>query len=218
MGTRAADYLEAIEHLPDGAMLVIPQSSWEEYDRLLEDLVGRPGVRVTYNRGRLEIMSPSPEPEEYKEFILRVVHVAAESLGLPLETRGSATWKRQSTQQGTEADTCFYIANAPRVLGKRHIDLESDPAPDVAVEIDITNESLSKFPIYAALGVVEIWRYDGTTARFYELFDGKYREIAESRFLRGLTAAALTDALARSKKDGQTTALAAFRQRFQSEG
>lgn len=218
MGLRTADSWESIEHLPDGAMLVIPQSSWEEYERLLDDLVGWPGVRVTYDRGRLEIMSPSPEHEAYKEFILRVVHVATDELGVPLETRGSTTWKRELTQQGTEPDTCFYIANAARVVGKRHIDLESDPAPDVAVEIDITNESLSKFPVYAALEVPEIWRYDGRTARFYELAGGQYREIAESRFLRRLTPAMLSDALDQSKKDGQTAALSAFRRRFRGEG
>jgi Uma2 family endonuclease len=216
--TRTADYLEAIEHLPDGALLVIPQSSWEEYERLLEDLVGRPGVRVTYDRGRLEIMSPSPEHEEYKELILRIVHVASEELGVPLETRGSTTWKREPAQQGTDPDTCFYIANAPRIVGKRHIDLEADPAPDVAVEIDLTNESLGKFPIYAALGVPELWRYDGKTARFYELANGRYREIAESRFLGRLTTAMLADALARSRTDGQTAAITAFRRTFRQVG
>lgn len=71
MGTRTADYLDAIEHLPDGTILVIPQSSWDEYERLLADLVDWPGMRVTYDRGRLEIMSPSREHEEYKEFIAR---------------------------------------------------------------------------------------------------------------------------------------------------
>ncbi len=214
MGRRTADYLEAIEHVPDGTMLVIPQSSWEEYERLLSDLVGWPGMRVTYDRGRLEIMSPSREHEEYKEFIARIVHVACEALDLPLEACGSTTGKRQPAQQGTEPDASFYIANAHRIIGKRTIDLESDPAPAIAVEIDITNESLSKFPIYAGLGVPEVWRYDGATARFYELADGQYHEVAESRFLRKLTSAMLTGALSQSKKDGQTPALAAFRQHF----
>jgi len=218
MSTRTADYLEAIGHLPDGTMLVIPQSTWEEYERLLGDLAAWPGMRVTYDRGRLEIMSPSAEHEEYKEFISQIVRAAADVLGLPLEMRGSTTWKREQAQQGTEPDACFYIANAQRIIGKRTIDLESDPAPDVAVEIDITNESLSKFSIYAALEVPEIWRYDGKTARFYALGDGRYREVAESRFLRRLAATMLTDALAQSKRDGQTAALTAFGRRFRGEG
>lgn len=128
VGSRTADYLEAVEHLPQGAMLVIPQASWEEYERLLDDLTGWPGVRVTYDRGRLEIASPSPEHEEYKELILRIVHVTSEEFGVPLETRGSTTWKRRSDQRGLEPDTCFYIANAHRVVGRRTLELGSDPA------------------------------------------------------------------------------------------
>ena len=103
------------------------------------------------------------------------MHVAADELGLPLETRGSTTWKRQSAQRGIEPDTCFYVANAARIVGKRHIDLEADPAPDIAVEIDLTNESASKLPIHADLRVPEIWRYDGKTVRFHALEDGALR-------------------------------------------
>ena len=101
-------------------------------------------------------------------------------------------------------------------MGKRHIDLTFDPPPDIAVEIDLTNESASTLPLYADLNVPELWRYDGTAVRFYGLTAEGYQEIAESRFLHRLTAAALTDALALSKTDGQTAALAAFRRRFQS--
>src|SRR5439155_11054154 len=106
-------------------------------------------------------MRPLPEHEEYKESLYTLVRAFAEERGITLETRGSATWKRRKFQKGAEPDTCFYIGNAERIIGRRKIDLESDPPPDVAVEIDTTNESLSKFPIYAALGVPEIWRYNG---------------------------------------------------------
>ena len=56
------------------------------------------------------------------EFILRLAQVLSEELGLVLETRGSATWKRRASRKGTEPDTCFYVANAPRVIGRRVID------------------------------------------------------------------------------------------------
>lgn len=50
---------DAIEHLPPGGMLVVNGVTWEEYERLLEDLDGeRPGVRVAYDRGRLQAVSP----------------------------------------------------------------------------------------------------------------------------------------------------------------
>ncbi len=214
MATQTSGYLEAIEHLPDGATLVIHQSTWEDYEGLLEDLRDRPHLRVSYDGGTLEIMSPLPEHEEYASFIKGVARVISEELGLTLEGRGRATWKRRRLARGAEPDVCFYVANAPRIIGKRTIDLEFDPPPDVVVEIDITNESLGKFSIYAALAVPEIWRYDAKTVWFYELAGGTYREIPESRFFAGLTPAVLGAALEQSKTEGQTIALRAFRQQW----
>lgn len=211
MSTPTANYLDAIEHLPDGATLVIQQLSWDDYERLLEDLQERPHLRVSYDRGKLEIMSPLPEHEEYARLIDALVRTISEALDLKLQCYGGATWKRQRLARGVEPDSCYYVANADRVIGKRKFDLESDLPPDIAVEIDITNESLGKFPIYAALSVPEIWRYDGRTAQFYELAGAAYREIPESRFFPGLIPSLLANALEQSKTDGQTAALRAFR-------
>lgn len=213
MSTRTVNYLDAVEHLPDGATLVIHQFDWDDYEALLKDLSDRPRLRVSYDRGKLEIMTPLPEHEEYARFIDLLVYVMAEELDLKLQSYGSATWKRRRLARGVEPDACYYVASADRVIGKREIDLESDPPPDIVVEIDITNESLSKFSIYAALAVPEIWRYDGTKVQFYELAGDRDREISESRFLAGLTPTILAGALEHNKTEGQTAALRTFRQR-----
>lgn len=97
---------------------MFPQVSWEQYENLLEDLVDRPGLRVSYDEGRLEIMSPLPEHERYKEFILQLARVISEELDIPMESFGSTTWKRRKFRKGNEPDTCFYVANAHRVIGK----------------------------------------------------------------------------------------------------
>jgi Uma2 family endonuclease len=214
MSTRTADYLEAIEHLPDGTTLVIYRFSWDDYERLLEDLRERPHLRVSYDQGKLEIMSPLPEHEEYARFIDDLVRAFSEAFDMKLQKYGAATWKRQRLARGVEPDACYYVANADRVIGKRKFDLEFDPPPDIVVEIDITNESLNKFPIYAALSVPEIWRYDSNTVQFYELAGDNYREIFQSRSFAGLTPAGLATALAQNKTEGQTAALRTFRQRW----
>ena len=107
MSTRSAEYLEAIDHLPLGATLVFRQVSWEQYEELLEDLGDRPGLRVSYDEGRLEIMSPLPEREEYKDSIYSLVRAFAEELGITLETRGSATWKRRKLRKGSSVSSFF---------------------------------------------------------------------------------------------------------------
>jgi Uma2 family endonuclease len=163
MSIRTADHLEAVRHLPAGATLIIHALAWDEYERLLEVLAEGSHVRVSYDRGKLEVMSPLPEHEEYARFIDDLVRALSDARDLELEKRGSATWKKQSLAKGVEPDACYYVRNADRIIGRRTIDLESDPPPDIVVEIDVTNESLGKFPIYAALGVPEIWRYDGSS-------------------------------------------------------
>ncbi len=217
MSTRSAEYLDAIEHLPGDAVLIFSNVSWEDYENILEDLQDRPGLRIAYDEGTLEIMTVSSEHEDYADFILRLAGALSEELDIKLETRGSTTWKRKKLRKGLEPDNCFYIANAQRIIGRRKIDLETDPPPDVAVEVEITRESLSKFPIYAALGIPEIWRYDGNQVEMYErTADLRYVEIAESRFFPALTASILAQFLELSKTVGQSDALKAFRQQIRS--
>ena len=216
MSTHTAKYMDVIDRLPTGATLLLRHIGWDEYEQLLDDLAERPNLRVSYNQGRLEIMSPLPEHEEYKEFILRLAHVLSEELGMPLETRGSATYKRKRTATGAETDTSFYVQNAAAIIGKRRIDLNVDPPPDIVVEIDLTHESLSKFPIYAVLGVPEVWHYNGEQAQIYNLADEAYIEASASRFFAVITAELLAEFIERSKEQGQSAALAAFRQRVRA--
>ena len=213
MSTRTADYLDAVDHLPAGATLVVHDFGWDEYERLVEELAAR-HFRVSYDCGRLEIITPLPEHEVYARTIDLLVRAYAEPRDLTVENYGRTTWKRKSLARGVEPESCYYITSAHCIIGKHHkIDLESDPPPDIVVEIDVTNESLGKSGIYAALGVPEIWRYDGTQMQFYELAGHAYREISESRSLPGLTSAMLAVALEQSKTEGQTASLRAFRQR-----
>ena len=66
MSARSTDYREAVDHLPEGATLVLQDVPWEDYEQLLEDLADRPRVRVSYDQGRLEIMSPLRKHEKYR--------------------------------------------------------------------------------------------------------------------------------------------------------
>jgi Uma2 family endonuclease len=113
--------------------------------------------------------------------------------------------------QGAEPDTCFYVQNAARIIGKRSLDFNTDPPPDIVVEIDLTNASQPKFPIYAALGVPEIWRYDGSQASFYHLTGEQYSEMSHSRAFPFLTSTVLAQFIEQSKTEGQDVALDAAR-------
>lgn len=115
-----------------------------------------------------------------------------------------------------EADACYYIQNANRIIGKRKIALTEDPPPDLAVEVDLSTDARHKFPIYAALGVPEIWRYDGEVVQLYVLRKTDYAETRRSEMLPGLSRELLIESLDISKTKGQTAARRYLRQTMKS--
>ena len=211
MSAQTASYIAAIEHVPTGATLRIPDVRWEDYDQLLADLGDDYHVRVSYDCGCLEIMSPFPEHEEFAEVVLGIAREITRELGVKLETRGSMTIRSAWQAKGAEPDTCFYVQHALHIIGKRSLDFNIDPPPDIIVEIDLTNASQHKFSIYAALGVPEIWRYDGSQAYFYHLADEQYVETSHSRSFPFLISAVLAQFIEQSKTEGQDAALDAAR-------
>ena len=148
--------------------------SWQTYETLLAE-IGDRQIRLTYNRGNLEIMVPSPEHERFKTIMGRFVETLAEELDVRIEPLGSTTFKRPELS-GAEPDECFYIQNISAIKGKKRIDLNQDPPPDLVVEIDITSRSENTLQVYADLGVPEVWIYNGARFRFNRLENGEYVE------------------------------------------
>ncbi len=134
-------FLDAIRHLPVGGVLSIPDVPWADYEALLTELGDGYAVRVMYDRGRLEIVSPSDRHEKLKEFIQDVARVLADELGTDLESFGSTTFKHPDLRKGGEPDTCFYVQHAAQVVGRDGLDLTVDPPPDVVVEVDVSHSS-----------------------------------------------------------------------------
>ncbi len=153
--------------------------SWQTYENLLTELSVNRRLRLTYNRGTLEIMVPSPEHERYKRVAARFVETLAEELQVRIECLGSTTFKRPELS-GAEPDECFYIENINFIRGKKRIDLAQDPPPDLVVEIDITSSSKNRFQVYADMGVPEICRYDGKDFSINVLQNQKYISVEQS--------------------------------------
>ncbi len=215
MIAQALNYLEAVDHLPTDGILTLPHATWEDFEFLAAELGDRRDVRLSYHQGRMEVTMPSPEHEEYVDLIQDLTRALVRELGLKLESRGTALLKRELRETGAQPDGCFYILNAEKIIGKRVIDLSSDPPPDIVVEVDLSSGSLGKFPIYAALGVPEIWRYDSAVFKMYHLVGQEYLEAGASRAFPFLTAAVMTDMIEQSKFTGQDEALEYFRRWIQ---
>lgn len=177
---------------PPEQRVILYNVSWETYERLLADLKDSSVPRMTYDRGTLEIMSPSSEHERYNRTAAQIVEELAVEMNINFDSLGSTTFRREDIDRGFEPDSCFYIQNAAAVRGKKRIDLTIDPPPDLVIEIDITSPSLDKFPVFARVGVPEVWRFDGSRLAIYELVEGDYREQETSLVFPTVTAADVT--------------------------
>jgi Uma2 family endonuclease len=177
---------------PPEQRVTLHNVSWETYERLLADLQDSGAPRLTYDRGTLEIMSPSSEHERYNRTIARIVEDLAVELDIDLDSLGSTTFRREDIDRGFEPDSCFYIRNAANIRGRKRIDLNLDPPPDLVIEIDITNPSLDKFPIFADVGVPEVWRFDGARLEIFELAQDGYLQRESSLAFPTVAAVDLT--------------------------
>ena len=179
--------------LPETIQRVILRGiSWATYERLLAEHQESSGTHFTYDRGALEIMVLSAGHEALKHTLALLVEILAEELNVDVYGLGSTTFRREDLERGFEPDACFYIQEEALIRGKAEIDLAVDPPPDLVIEIDITSPSLNKFPIFAAVGVREVWRYDGARVVILKLEDSKYVESVESTVLLKITGDTLT--------------------------
>lgn len=191
--------------------VVLTNISWATFEALLADTDHR-GSRFTYNRGVLEIMSPSSEHEWLGRLIGRMIEKFTEEMEIPIKSGGSTTLKDELKQLGLEPDECYYIANEPAVRGLDEIDLGVSPPPDLAIEVDITTSSLDQLGIYAALGVPEVWICDGVNLKIYRLEgDGTYSMQARSPAFPTLPTEIILDFLARRKQTDETSWIKSFR-------
>jgi len=186
--------------LPEQRVLL--KVSWETYEQLLAEHLDSPGTRFTCDRGVLEIMVVYVGHEDPNRTLALLVEIVGEETNRDLHPAGSTTFKRQDLQKGFEPDSSFYFdERAERVRGKTDLDLLVDPPPDLIIEIDITRSSLPRLPIFAAVGVPEVWRYDGTRVAFYRLAEGSYAEVERSIALPPLTGRQASVFLAESRRE-----------------
>jgi Uma2 family endonuclease len=175
---------------------------YEDYARL-RDEPRNDSLRMTYLDGTLEIMSPEARHETPARRFAIIIHEVTTEFELPCTPTGGATFRRGTTRKskkgaGREPDESFYLTNEPLILGKSIIDLDNgDPPPDLWIEVDNRVSSRGKLPVFAALGVPEVWRYrvKQNSLWFGRLVEGNYVSIERSVALPMLTPALVLEAL-----------------------
>jgi Uma2 family endonuclease len=181
--------------------------TWADYLNISDEFGDESHLRLTFDHGVLEIISPKRLHEQLIRLVDMIVSQLAFELGLNIDNCGSMTIRSESAQLGGEPDSSFYIGHEEQVRGVQEIDLAIHPPPDIVVEIDITSPSLNKFNLYASVGVPEIWIYDGKEMRFYALVDKTYQSIAHSKSFSHLSPEMLERYLQIGRTEGSTIML-----------
>ncbi len=217
MLAEAINYAEIISQLPADSFLIRENVSWEEYEDLLEQVGEATWLRIAYDDGTLEIITVGPKHEKYATFIEGLVGVIRLRLRMNIVFFGSSTMRKEKKRKGIEPDACFYVQTAEALGNRMDLDFEKDPPPDVAVEVDVTRHSISKFGIYAGLGVPEVWIYDLKELRIYLLEQDKYVPATESQALPMLSGPILSKFLSQLREAGELQAILAFDDWLQSQ-
>jgi Uma2 family endonuclease len=169
--------------------------SWETYERILNEHDEKSNKRFFYDNGDLEIMTLGYQHEKYSDELSELLVEIARILEIDYQSAGSTTFRRDKKKRGFEGDGSFYFENAEVVRRKKTIDLSNDPPPELVIEIDITHGSLPRFPIFASLGIKEVWRFDGEKVTFYHLQNQKYKEVSKSVCLPKVSSRIVTNLL-----------------------
>ncbi|BAC88077.1 Uma2 family endonuclease [Gloeobacter violaceus] len=190
--------------------------SWETFERLLDELGESRAIRLAYDQGVLEIMSPLNIHEKIKKLIARFIEAWADEMDIAVEGIGSWTMRRPDLARAIEPDECYYIAHQSEILGVERIDLQVSPPPDLAVEVDVSSSSRVRLAIYRRLGIPEVWTWRGQGLIVQHLIDGEYVEADHSRVLPGFAVQQLSSLVLQGLEIGQSAAVREFKQQIRT--
>ena len=160
--------------------LILQGVGWDFYERILKEFADSNALHFAYDDGFLEVEVPLFEHESPNRVLQNLIQTLCIEKEIEFVNAGSTTFRQRAKAKGVEPDTAFYIQNETRIRGLKHLDLNEVPPPDLVIEVDITSPSLNKMPIYAALGVSEVWLYKGERVIFLKLYGEVYQETANS--------------------------------------
>lgn len=197
--------------LPDGGRVLLHHVPWDVYVAFTDGLVGNPGLRTTYDRGSLELMSTANLHEWLKKRLGRFLEIIAEELAVPIQPGGNTTFRSEELDQGFEPDECFWIANEARMrVPVADWDPSRDPPPDLILEVEVTRSALDRMAVFAAYRVPEVWRFDGAILHIHRLTTaGEYDETETSPTFPCIP---VRDVAGFLRPDAQTDYLTALRQ------
>ena len=163
--------LEKLEGLDES--ILIDELSWREF-KAVEPLLSRPGVRLSFLDGVLEIRRiPGRKHETIKERIGSLLDLYLLQMGIDYQPTGSMTLESPSGLVKREADKSYKLG-------------PNREFPDLAVEVVVTSGGINKLEAYKRLQIPEVWFWENGALRMYSLGADGYAEVDRSLVLPDL--------------------------------
>jgi Uma2 family endonuclease len=182
----------------------------QAYQKLMEALPEQ-YLRHTYDGWTLEMMTPRIDHEWVAELIGRMLEAMALALGIPIQSIGSTTLSAARGDRGLQPDQSYYIGKRGPFLGRQTYQPGESPPPDLVIEVDVTNTVIPRLPVFARVGIPEIWRYAEGEVCFYALTKaGKYQPVERSVAFPFITPGDFTRFLNRRQDTDENSVVRAF--------
>ncbi|XZN94356.1 MAG: Uma2 family endonuclease [Microcoleus sp.] len=162
--------------LPAGSVVRLP-ATWQDYQSLYDRRGDGSIPRLKYRNGEVLLMSPLPVHGKDAHLIANIVTTLLDADEREYDAFTPITMTVPE-ESGIEPDYCFYINNWEAVCGKKRIDWQNDPPPDLVIEIDVT--SYSDVQDYLPYRVPEIWLYKKQQLLIYRLQGANYQVQTQS--------------------------------------
>jgi len=163
--------LEKLEGLDEP--ILVDELSWREF-KAVEQLLSRPGVRLSFLDGVFEIRRrPGRKHETAKQRISTLVDLFLEYAGIDFTPTGSVTLESETGRVKREADLSYELG-------------PNREFPDLAVEVVVSSGGINKLEAYKRLQIPEVWFWENGALRMYSLGADGYAEVDRSFVLPDL--------------------------------
>jgi Uma2 family endonuclease len=153
--------------------ILISDLTWREF-KAVEQLIDRPGLRLSFLDGVLEIRKmPGKKHETTKERIGALLEIYLEFLGLDFTPTGSVTLENEFEKVKKEGDKSYELG-----ANIKH--------PDLVIEVVVSSGGINKLEAYKRLQIPEVWFWMNDELLFYSLVNEGYKAVSKSQLLPSL--------------------------------
>lgn len=185
--------------------ITIEGLTWREF-KATAQLIDRPGVRLSFLDGVLEIRRmPGEQHETIKERIGTLLDLYLLQMGIDYTPTGSMTLESEEGLVKREADKSYKLA-------------PNRTYPDLAIEVVVTSGGIDKLKAYKRLKIPEVWFWQKGALTIFHLRINEqgvdYEQLTASEELPGLNISLLLECIAMPR---HIEAVKAFRQAIASK-